>query len=216
MGPGQAGDGTSNNIESSSDSGRNCELRRSASLTRLSHQISGSTHSLRQMLSATTSPRMSVAPGPEPEPDDTGPPSRQAVDEHLLEPEEVAARYGCRLSAQDVLRSGGMDETLARARLERDGRNELSPPKRTHPAIKYLKKLFGLFNAMLLLCGVLSFVIYAVDTSDPSNVPLSLTDAGVDLPRMHPLFHSVCQCRCRVLSGVQDGGDPGGIQGTAG
>lgn len=92
------------------------------------------------------------------------------IDEHLLEPEQVAERYNCRVNFLSVPQSQGLTEGLVKERLARDGRNELSPPKKTHPAIKYLKKLFGIFNSMLIVSSILGFVLYIIDSSDPSNV----------------------------------------------
>jgi sodium/potassium-transporting ATPase subunit alpha len=97
--------------------------------------------------------------------------SNGEVGEHMMDPEEVAQKFGLRVDFQNIARSTGLTNEQVRVRLERDGRNEMSPPKRTHPVIKYLKKLFGLFNLMLIVSGILGFILYIIDSSDLQNVP---------------------------------------------
>jgi sodium/potassium-transporting ATPase subunit alpha len=97
-----------------------------------------------------------------------------AIDEHLLEPEQVAERYTSRVNFSSIPHSQGLTDQLLQERLAKDGRNELSPPKKTHPFITYLKKLFGIFNSMLIVSSILGFVLYIIDSSDPMNVKKSL------------------------------------------
>jgi len=41
----------------------------------------------------------------------------------------------------------GLNSEEAKRRLLENGPNALSPPKRVHPIVKFIKILFGLFNA---------------------------------------------------------------------
>lgn len=90
--------------------------------------------------------------------------------EHQLDPVQVAERYQVDVNFDDIPRSRGLTVSTVMERLLRDGRNELSPPKKTHPLIKFLKKLFGLFNLMLIVSGILGFILYIIDSSDLQNV----------------------------------------------
>lgn len=90
--------------------------------------------------------------------------------EHRLDPPQVAAKLQVDVNFDNIVQSRGLTDAQVQERLQRDGRNELSPPKKTHPVIKYLRKLFGLFNLMLIVSGVLGFILYIIDSSDPQNV----------------------------------------------
>ena len=82
----------------------------------------------------------------------------------------MAAKFACAIDWDNIAASAGITEQAAQERLKTDGRNELSPPKRVHPAIKFLRKLFGLFNSMLIVSGILSFCAFAADSTQWVNV----------------------------------------------
>lgn len=88
-----------------------------------------------------------------------------------MTPQQVADKLQVAVNFTNIPQSHGLSDQQVKERLERDGRNELSPPKKTHPAIKFCKKLFGLFNSMLIVCSILGFILYIIDSSDPQNVP---------------------------------------------
>lgn len=137
-------------------------------------------------------------------------------DEHLLDPEQVAERYGCQIDFDNIARSAGLSEAVAAERLARDGKNELSPPKKLHPVLKYLKKLFGIFNSMLLVSSILAYILYIIDSSDLSNVhtPSHVIVVFVAVPGMHSASSVLYECWDRVLPGIQVRGHFGGLQGT--
>ena len=92
------------------------------------------------------------------------------TDEFKMDRELVAEKHQCIVDWQNINRSFGLSNAQVEERLSQFGRNELTPPKRTHPVKKYLKKLFGLFNSMLILSGILGFILYIIDSSDLQNV----------------------------------------------
>lgn len=60
-----------------------------------------------------------------------------------------------------------MTDQEAKTRLEQYGRNQLSPPKRIHPVLQFLRYFLDLFNVMLWVAGVIAYIIYAIDP--PNN-----------------------------------------------
>ena len=85
----------------------------------------------------------------------------------------MATKLQVDVNFENIQQSRGLTDAQIKERLERDGRNELSPPKKTHPVIKFLKKLFGLFNLMLIVSGILGFILYIIDSSNLENVLVS-------------------------------------------
>ena len=59
----------------------------------------------------------------------------------------------------------------ARFVLERDGPNELTPPKTTPEWLKFCKQLFGGFAMLLWIGAVLCFIAYSIQSSAMENVP---------------------------------------------
>lgn len=65
----------------------------------------------------------------------------------------------------------GLTPEHARFVLERDGPNELTPPKTTPEWLKFCKQLFGGFAMLLWIGAVLCFIAYSIQTSQMENVP---------------------------------------------
>ena len=55
--------------------------------------------------------------------------------------------------------------------MERDGPNELTPPKTTPEWLKFCKQLFGGFAMLLWIGAVLCFIAYSIQASQMENVP---------------------------------------------
>jgi sodium/potassium-transporting ATPase subunit alpha len=87
------------------------------------------------------------------------------IDEHRLSVEDVFIKYG-----SDHAR--GMSKEAVEEYHRIHGLNSLSPPKTPSLLIQYAKHLANVFNLLLMLSGVLSFVLYASDSSDNSNLYL--------------------------------------------
>merc|ERR1711953_493700 len=80
------------------------------------------------------------------------------VDVHKLPQDELYRRFGTNPQT-------GLTAAQAKANLERDGPNALTPPPTTPEWVKFLQALFGGF-AMLLWCGaILCFVAYSIQAS---------------------------------------------------
>ncbi|KAI9002514.1 hypothetical protein DFJ74DRAFT_695887 [Hyaloraphidium curvatum] len=88
------------------------------------------------------------------------------ITEHLMTPEEVAAKYSTAINLTTPAQSPGLTTAEATKRLVEYGPNALTPPKKRHPILRYLDFLSGLFNVLLIGAGVLSYIVYAVD---PAN-----------------------------------------------
>ena len=63
--------------------------------------------------------------------------------------------------------------TAARARevLDRDGPNQLSPPKTIPEWVKFCKQLFGGFSLLLWLGAILCFVAYSIQATTSEDPP---------------------------------------------
>ena len=86
--------------------------------------------------------------------------------------EEVAKKFKTSLNLEAPLKSEGLSSEEAAKRLLENGKNELTPPKKTPLIYRYFHALINIFNLMLLFSGILSFILYAIDSSDNSNVPI--------------------------------------------
>ena len=79
-------------------------------------------------------------------------------DQHYLTVEELEKRYG-------TDREKGLSSEQVAVNQAKYGRNELTPPERMHPFLKFLLQ-FANFFAMLLVGGsILCFVAYGIDVS---------------------------------------------------
>ncbi|KAH7049772.1 hypothetical protein BKA57DRAFT_535454 [Linnemannia elongata] len=85
------------------------------------------------------------------------------ITEHLYPVEEIAARHGVSIDANKASNSIGLDPQVAAQRLAENGPNILSPPKQVSPFIKFLHCLTSLFNLMLIIAGILTYILVAVD-----------------------------------------------------
>lgn len=57
-----------------------------------------------------------------------------------------------------------------RTNQEKYGSNKLPEPKRKHPVLIYLTYLSNLFSIMLIVSGLLSFVVFILNTSNYTSV----------------------------------------------
>ncbi|KAF9408941.1 hypothetical protein BGZ94_002142, partial [Podila epigama] len=89
----------------------------------------------------------------------------KAVDitEHLFPIGEIAARLGVSIDAAKASNSKGLESTVASQRLAENGPNILSPPKQVSPFVKFIHCLTSLFNIMLVVAGILTYILVAVD-----------------------------------------------------
>ncbi|KAF9294523.1 hypothetical protein BGZ74_011219 [Mortierella antarctica] len=85
------------------------------------------------------------------------------ITEHLFSIEEIAARHGVSIDAAKASNSRGLDSQVATQRLAENGPNILSPPKQVSPFVKFFHCLTSLFNLLLILAGILTYILVAVD-----------------------------------------------------
>ena len=65
----------------------------------------------------------------------------------------------------------GLTPEKAKEYFERDGPNELTPPKTTPEWIKFCKQLFGGFSLLLWIGAILCFVAYSIQASTYEDPP---------------------------------------------
>ena len=75
------------------------------------------------------------------------------------------------MSQQIMFCLQGLTPEHARFVMERDGPNELTPPKTTPEWLKFCKQLFGGFAMLLWIGAVLCFIAYSIQSSAMENVP---------------------------------------------
>lgn len=98
------------------------------------------------------------------------------IDEHLMSPQDVAARYMTNIRMDHPGASHGLTSQEAEERLRRYGLNILTPHKTRHPFVKYLICLSSLFNLLLILAGVLEYILLGINfTENLQNVGPTLT-----------------------------------------
>lgn len=95
-------------------------------------------------------------------------------DEHLITLGELEERFRTSFNANEPAKSSGLtfDESLER--LNRDGRNLLTPPKQKSEIVKFLQGFTNFFMVLLMAAGVLSIVAYALDTAADLNLYLGI------------------------------------------
>lgn len=88
------------------------------------------------------------------------------IDEHLMPHLEVAERYKTRINREKPAESLGLTSQQAGQLLQEHGLNQLTPPKRRHPILKYLDCLSSLFNVLLILAGILEYILLGINYKD--------------------------------------------------
>lgn len=84
------------------------------------------------------------------------------LDDHKIPLEEL---YKRRNTSGDK----GLTTAQAKEHLEKDGYNELTPPKTTPEWIKFCKQLFGGFSTLLWIGAILCFIAYTIEASNNAN-----------------------------------------------
>ena len=65
----------------------------------------------------------------------------------------------------------GLTSEQAKRVLERDGPNELTPPKTTPEWVKFCKQLFGGFSLLLWIGAILCFIAYSIQAGTFEDPP---------------------------------------------
>eukprot|EP01132_Coremiostelium_polycephalum_P006007 gene6007-7483_t len=87
----------------------------------------------------------------------------QLTGDHTIPLESLAAKYETDINFNDPKHSFGLSSKQAEERLERDGRNSLTPTKPTPIWVKFLKQFVQGFPLLLEIGGILAFVAYGID-----------------------------------------------------
>nr|CAH0111942.1 unnamed protein product [Daphnia galeata] len=85
------------------------------------------------------------------------------IDDHKIPIAELYRRH-------NVNPDTGLTSQQAKANLERDGPNCLTPPKTTPEWIKFCKQLFGGFSMLLWVGAILCYVAYAIEYSQNPDI----------------------------------------------
>ncbi len=94
----------------------------------------------------------------------------EAKSPHLLTAEECVVRYQTNVNVENPRLSKGLSSEEAERRLQRDGPNQLTPPKDIPEIVKYLLQFTDPFMLLLIFAGVLACIAYALDPSIPINL----------------------------------------------
>merc|ERR1711962_603445 len=86
------------------------------------------------------------------------------IDSHKISADDVFRRFG-------VNPTSGLTTAQAKANLERDGPNALTPPATTPEWVKFLQALFGGFAMLLWLGAVLCFIAYSIQATTMEQPP---------------------------------------------
>ncbi|KAJ3318730.1 hypothetical protein HDV06_007055 [Boothiomyces sp. JEL0866] len=84
------------------------------------------------------------------------------ITEHLKTAEELSELLKVKFNSAKAVASEGLSTEEAKKRLETDGLNQLSPPKKVHPVIQFIMYLMHVFNVMLWVSGIVAYIVYAV------------------------------------------------------
>eukprot|EP00741_Cyanophora_paradoxa_P011220 tig00020554_g10840.t1 len=94
------------------------------------------------------------------------------VEEHKITIRELAQSLQTDLNAEKPADSTGLSSQEARIRLEKNGKNKLSPPPGKPEWQKYLLQYTNKFMILLMIAGALCFIAYGIDPAESINVIL--------------------------------------------
>jgi sodium/potassium-transporting ATPase subunit alpha len=83
--------------------------------------------------------------------------------EHKLQFAALAERMKTHFDSKSPGSSRGLSENEAKARLEKDGQNILTPPRKKSALRKYFDCLNTMFNILLIVAGILEYVLLGID-----------------------------------------------------
>ncbi|GBF90642.1 p-type atpase [Raphidocelis subcapitata] len=91
------------------------------------------------------------------------------VDEHLLSPQEVAARFGTAVDWPSPVNSKGLTSDQVKRLREQHGLNRLTPPKEKSEIVKFLLQFTNPLMALLVVAGSLTYMAYALQSPRDRN-----------------------------------------------
>eukprot|EP00475_Leptophrys_vorax_P007358 TRINITY_DN1465_c0_g1_i1.p1 TRINITY_DN1465_c0_g1~~TRINITY_DN1465_c0_g1_i1.p1 ORF type:complete len:1157 (-),score=365.21 TRINITY_DN1465_c0_g1_i1:275-3745(-) len=94
------------------------------------------------------------------------------MDEHHLTPLEVSERYGSGLNQDVPGKSAGLSTDRARELLLEKGPNQLTRVDRKSAVREFLEQLANPLNLILILCGLISLILWILTPTSPTNLYL--------------------------------------------
>ncbi|KAJ7144913.1 aminophospholipid-transporting P-type ATPase [Mycena crocata] len=85
------------------------------------------------------------------------------IQEHRVALISLGDTLGTSIDPKDPEASHGLTAAEAAARLQRDGPNILTPPKKRSPLRQYIDRLMTMFNVLLIVAGILEYVLLGID-----------------------------------------------------
>ncbi|KAF9464625.1 aminophospholipid-transporting P-type ATPase [Collybia nuda] len=85
------------------------------------------------------------------------------IQEHRLPITNLEEALKTSIDTKDAGQSFGLTSEEAKARLQRDGQNVLTPPKKKSAFRKFFDRLVTMFNVLLMVAGVLEYVLLGID-----------------------------------------------------
>eukprot|EP00127_Corallochytrium_limacisporum_P006385 Clim_evm96s225 gene=Clim_evmTU96s225 len=93
---------------------------------------------------------------------------------HKMSFEELRSGLNVSFPDSNVVKGPGLSEGEAKTRNEKYGLNQLSPPKRTPSWLRFLKQFTDPLLILLAIAMIFSYILYGIDTSDPTNLYLAV------------------------------------------
>ncbi|KAF7799696.1 hypothetical protein EIP86_010938 [Pleurotus ostreatoroseus] len=88
------------------------------------------------------------------------------ITEHRLAFQELGKVLETSIDTKDPGASHGLTSEEAKQRLERNGPNVLTPPKKKSALRKYFDCLMTMFNILLIIAGILEYILLGIDFKD--------------------------------------------------
>lgn len=85
------------------------------------------------------------------------------IQEHRLPFTKLNPVLQTSINTKEPAQSLGLSSQEAKFRLQRDGRNILSPPKKKSTFRKFVERLFTMFNVLLIVAGILEYILLGID-----------------------------------------------------
>ncbi|KAJ7651867.1 aminophospholipid-transporting P-type ATPase [Mycena rosella] len=85
------------------------------------------------------------------------------IQEHRVPLASLGETMDTSINTKDPGDSHGLTAVEAAARLQRDGPNILTPPKKRSPFRQYIDRLMTMFNILLIIAGILEYILLGID-----------------------------------------------------
>ncbi|CAB3410979.1 unnamed protein product [Caenorhabditis bovis] len=103
-----------------------------------------------------------------------------SFDEHLLSIQEIADRFTLsHINPDQPKQSKGLINEVAKIKLQKEGRNALSPPKTISNWQLFLSQFKNLLWLLMFGAAALCFLTYAYDSSDPLDLYVGIFIVGI-------------------------------------